>query len=41
MAVGRFRLEVEILPKVAWSRQVGVDLGTGAKFHLGKAVGVG
>ena len=41
MAVGRFCLEVELLPKVAWSRQVGVDLGTGAKVHLGKVVGVG
>ena len=42
MAVGRFRLEVETPPGITWSRQVGVDLGTGGmRVYLGKAVGVG
>ena len=40
MAVRRFRLEVEIALKTAWSRQLGVDLGTGMGAHLGKEVGV-
>ena len=40
MAVGRFRLEVEIAPKTAWNRQVGVDFGIGIGAHLGKEVGV-
>ena len=39
MAVGRFRFEIQIRPKVAWSRQVGVDLGMGVGLDLGKAVG--
>ena len=39
MAVGRYCLEVEIAPKTAWSRQVGVDLGTGVGVHPGKEVG--
>ena len=41
MAVGRFRLEVETAPGITWSRQVGVDLGTGVRVYLGKAVGFG
>ena len=34
-------LEVETAPRLTWSRQVGVNLGTGVKVYLGKAVGVG
>ena len=39
MEVGRLHLEVEIAPKTEWSRQVGVDLGTGMGAHLRKEVG--
>ena len=38
MVAGRFRLEVEISPKLAWSRQVGVDLEE--RVDLGMEVGV-
>ena len=41
MAEGRFRLEVETAPEITWSRKVGVELSTGVRVYLGKAVGDG